>query len=189
MSCLQLRPFERKHLPLVEPWFADAATRRWLGGPGWPRLMLDRASRPLGEFRGASETGRYRWLARDQGAAVGYIDCGTYDRWATWPGGRGVRGTIDVPAGSISYVVDPALRRRGYCAAMVDAVLAAPELEHIELFTAGVEPANAGSVGCLRKAGFEPLDPEPDWEGVVYYSRLRHPATPEGPTVPRQPPR
>ena len=83
MSCLQLRPFERKHLPLVEPWFADAATRRWLGGPGWPRLMLDRASRPLGEFRGASETGRYRWLAWDQGAAVGYIDCDTYDRWAT----------------------------------------------------------------------------------------------------------
>ena len=166
MSCLQLRPFERKHLPLVEPWFADAATRRWLGGPGWPRLMLDRASRPRGEFRGASETGRYRWLAWDQDTAVGYLDCGTYDRWATWeggPGGRGVIGTIDVPAGSISYVVDPALRRRGYCAAMVDAVLAAPELEHIELFTAGVEPANAGSVGCLRTAGFEPLDPEPDW--------------------------
>jgi hypothetical protein len=35
-SCLQLRPFEREHLPLVEPWFADAATQRWLGGPAWP---------------------------------------------------------------------------------------------------------------------------------------------------------
>ena len=71
----------------------------------------------------------------------------------------------------------------------IRAVLAAPEPAHIELFSAGVEPANAGSVGCLRKAGFEPLDPEPDWEGVVYYSRLRHPATSEAPTVPRQPPR
>jgi RimJ/RimL family protein N-acetyltransferase len=192
MSCLQLRPFEREHLPLVEPWFADAATRRWLGGPGWPRLMPGRASRPLGEFRGAAETGRYRWLAWDQDAAVGYIGCGASDRWATWeggPGGRGVIGTIDVPAGSITYVVDPALRRRGYRAAMVSAVLAAPELEHIELFTAGAGPASAGSVGCLRRAGAGPLDPGPDWEGVVYYSRLQHPATPEGPTVPRQPPR
>jgi RimJ/RimL family protein N-acetyltransferase len=191
MRCLQLRSFEREHLPLVEPWFADAVTQRWLGGPGWPRLMLERAGRPLGEFRGAAETGRYRWLAWDRRTAVGYIDCGTYDRWATWeggPGGRGVIGTIDVPAGSISYVVDPALRRRGYCVAMVGAVLAMPELEHIQLFVAGVEPANAGSAGCLRRAGFEPLDPEPDWEGIVYYSRLRRPGTPDGPRLPGQPP-
>jgi hypothetical protein len=85
---------------------------------------------------------------------VGYIDCGTYDRWTTWeggPGGRGVIGVIDLPAGSISYVVDPVLRRRGYCAAMVTAVLAMPELAAIEMFAAGAAPANAGSVGCLRK--------------------------------------
>ena len=192
MSCLQLRPFERKHLPLVEPWFADAATRRWLGGPARPRQMLDRAERPLGEYRGAAETGRYRWLAWDQDTAVGYIDCGTYDRWATWqggPGGRGVISAIEVPAGSISYVVDPALRRRGYCAAMVRAVLAMPELEHIQLFVAGVEPANAGSAVCLRKAGFQPLHPEPDREGIVYYSRLSHPATPKRPKLPGEPPR
>jgi RimJ/RimL family protein N-acetyltransferase len=180
MNRLQLRPFEREHLPLVEPWFTDAGTQRWLGGPGWPRLMLGRADRPLGEFRGAAETGRYRWLAWDRGTAVGYIDCGTYDRWTTWeggPGGRGVIGVIDFPAGSISYVVDPVLRRRGYCAAMVTAVLAMPELAGIEMFAAGVAPANAGSVGCLRKTGFRPLDPEPDWEGVVYYCRFRHPVT------------
>jgi RimJ/RimL family protein N-acetyltransferase len=180
MSCLQLRPFERKNLPLVEPWFADAATQRWLGGPAWPRQMLDRTERPLGEFRGAAETGRYRWLAWDHGTAVGYIDCGTYDRWAIWeggPGGRGVIGAIEVPAGSISYVVDPARRRHGYCTAMVTAVVAMPELKHIQLFVAGVEPANAGSVGCLRKAGFQPLQSEPDWEGIVYYSRLSSPAT------------
>ena len=97
MDCLQLRPFERHHLPLVEPWFTDGDTRRWLGGPAWPRQMLDLADRPLGEFRGAAETGRYRWLAWDQGTAVGYIDCGTYDRWATWEGGPGGRGVIVAP--------------------------------------------------------------------------------------------
>ena len=176
MNCLQLRPFERHHLPLVEPWFTDGNTRRWLGGPAWPRHMLDLADRPLGEFRGAAETGRYRWLAWDQGTAVGYIDCGTYDRWATWeggPGGRGVIEAIPVPAASISYVVDPALRRRGYCAAMVEAVMNLPELSGIRLFAVGVEPANAGSAGCLRKAGFHPLHPEPDWEGIVYYLRFK----------------
>lgn len=47
--------------------------------------------------------------------AVGYIDCGTHDRWTTWEGGprgRGVISEIVVPAGSITYVVDPALRCR-----------------------------------------------------------------------------
>jgi len=158
MGRLQLRPFEREHLPLVEPCFADAATQRWLGGPAWPRQM---AGRPLGEFRGAAETGQHRWFAWDRDTAVGHIDCGTYDRWATWegePGGGGVTGTIDVPAGSISYVADPALRRRGYGAAMVSAVLAVPELEHIELF-ASAGPAGAGSAGCLRRPGFELLNP------------------------------
>jgi Raf kinase inhibitor-like YbhB/YbcL family protein len=75
--------------------------------------------------------------------------------------------------------MDLALRRRGYCAAMVSAVLAMPELMHIQLFAAGVEPANAGSVGCLRMADFQPLQPEPDWEGVVYYAWLRRPETPK----------
>lgn len=54
---------------------------------------------------------------------------------------------------------------------MITAVMALPELTGIELFVAGVEPAEAGSVGCVRKAGLQPLHPEPDWEGVVYYGR------------------
>jgi RimJ/RimL family protein N-acetyltransferase len=118
--------------------------------------MLDGARRPLGEFRGAAETGRYRWLAWDRGMAVGYIDCGTYDGWTTGeggPGGGGVISAISSPAGAISYVADPALRWRGYCAAMVAAVLATPELGDIQRFAAGVEPATAGSAGCLRNAG------------------------------------
>jgi RimJ/RimL family protein N-acetyltransferase len=144
--------------------------------------MLDLAGRPLGEFRGAVETGRFRWLAWQHGMPAGYIDCGSYDRWTTWeggPGGRGVTGVIAVPCASISYVVAPALRRRGHGTAMITAMMALPELAHVELFTAGVEPANAASAGCLRKAGFRPLDPDPDWEGIVYYARFRARDTPE----------
>jgi RimJ/RimL family protein N-acetyltransferase len=64
---------------------------------------------------------------------------------------------------------------------MIHAALARPELAHVELFAAGVEPANAASVRCLLKAGFAPLDPEPDWEGIVYYA-WRPPVTAtEGP--------
>ena len=94
-----------------------------------------------------AETGRYRWLTWDRG---------TYDprpAWEDGPGGRGVIGTIDgPPAGGISYVVDPSLRRRGYCAAVVGAVLMMPCLEHVELFAAGIGSACAG-VGRLSAQG------------------------------------
>jgi RimJ/RimL family protein N-acetyltransferase len=172
----QLRPFEPGQLPMAQAWFADPDTRRWLGGPDWLPLMLDIADRPLGEFRGATETGRHQWLAWANGTAVGYIDCDTYDRWTTWeggPGGRGVTATVPVPSAGIAYVIAPAQRRRGYATAMITAVTTTPELSHVELFRAGVEPENTASVGCLRKAGFRPLSPEPDWEGIVYYSLFR----------------
>jgi RimJ/RimL family protein N-acetyltransferase len=185
MPEVRLRPFEREQLPQVEPWFEDPDTRRRLGGPGWPRLVLDLADRPLGEFRGAIETGRYRWLAWDGDEPIGYIDCGTTDRWTTWeggPNGRGVIATIPVASGNLAYVVDPAVRRRGYSTTMIATLLTLPDLAHIELFAAGVEPDNAGSVGCLRAADFEALDPEPDWEGIVYYVKRRRSA--EGETSP-----
>jgi RimJ/RimL family protein N-acetyltransferase len=136
--------------------------------------MLELLDRPLGEYRGAVETGRYRWLAWEHEMPVGYIDCGTHDRWTTWeggPDGRGVISTITVPSASIAYVVDPAVRHRGYCAAMLTELMALPDLAHIELFGAGVDPDNTGSTCCLRRAGFQVLDPEPDWEGTVYYVR------------------
>jgi RimJ/RimL family protein N-acetyltransferase len=78
-------------------------------------------------------------------------------------------------------VVAPALRRRGYATAMITAVLALPELAHIGLFTAGVEPANTASVGALLKTGFHPLTPAPDWEGIIYYARFRSPKQPPTP--------
>ena len=60
----------------------------------------------------------------------------------------------------------------------IAAVTTMPELAHVELFAAGVEPANTASVSCLRKAGFRPLSPEPDWEGTAHYipvpGRPRH---------------
>jgi RimJ/RimL family protein N-acetyltransferase len=139
-------------------------------------MSLDLADAPLGEFRGAQETGRYRFIAWVEDRPVGYVDCGTFDRWATWeggPGGRGVVSVIEEPSGGIAYVVAPALRRRGYGANMVLELMGAPALEHVSLFAAGIEPDNTASVRCLLSAGFQPIDPVVDWEGIVYYARRR----------------
>lgn len=173
---VDLQPVIREQLPLVETWFEDPDTQLWLGGPGWLRAALDRTKASLGIFRGAQETGRYRFLAWEDDRPVGFIDCGTYDKWVTWeggPGGRGVLEAIDVSSGAIAYVVDPAMRGRGYGVGMISSLMEVPELAPIELFAAGVEPDNVASVRCLVAAGFTPLDPEPDWEGIVYYTKRR----------------
>ena len=109
---------------------------------------------------------------------MGYVGGDTYDRCTTWdgsPDGRGVVSTLPVPTANISYVVDPARRRQGYGTAVIAALLTCPQLAHVSLFVAGVEPANAGSVSCLLKHGFQPLDPTPDWEGTVYYAKGKLP--------------
>jgi RimJ/RimL family protein N-acetyltransferase len=165
---LVLRLFTRDHLALVEPWFLDAETNRWLGGPDWPRLMLDLADRPLGEFRGALQTGRYRWLAWASDRPVGYIDCGSYDRWTTWEGGprgRGVIATIGVPSGAIAFVVDPDFRRRGYCTAMIGLLFKLAELAHIELLAAGVEPDNVGLSSRTTERRLSGFGPQPGLRG------------------------
>jgi hypothetical protein len=95
---------------------------------------------------------------RPLGELRGVAETGRY-RWLTWDRG-------------------PSLRRRGYCAAVVGAVLMMPCLEHVELFAAGVGSACAGLADCLRRAGFEPLNAGPDWEGMIYYAWSRHPAEP-----------
>lgn len=82
-------------------------------------------------------------------------------------------GVIDEPSGAIAYVVDPGRRRKGYGVRMVLTLIDVPALERVSLFAAGIEPENTASVRCLRSAGFEPLDPVADWEGIVYYARRR----------------
>jgi ribosomal protein S18 acetylase RimI-like enzyme len=169
---VQLRPFERPDLPHAEPWFSDSETNRWLGDPDWPRLMLDLADQPLGEFRGASETGRFRWLALVGQTPVGYIDCGTFDRWTSWDGEK-VTQSIDEPSAGLALAVAPVSRRMGYGRQMLNALFEAPEVADIKLFGAGVEPENVPCVSCLRAAGFAIQESEPDFERIVYFLKSR----------------
>lgn len=175
---ITLRPLTRTDLAAITPWFEDADTRRYLGGPDWPAAMLDHAERAIGEtFRGAVQTAAHHYLAEDDGRTVGYIDCGTFDR-ATVYGGEGPDGpiitdSIEVATGSIAFAVDPALRRRGVGRVMIAALLARPELAFVELFEAGVEPENVACRRSLEKAGFRVRSPGPDYEGFLYYRAAR----------------
>lgn len=173
-SAVNLSPFTRAQLAIVTPWFRDPETRRFLGGPQWPAMMLTLDAVVVGkEFRGAVQTGAHRYVARAAGRPVGYIDCGTFDRYTVYggesPDGPIITEQIDVTTGAIAFVVDPNLRRRGFARAMITALIRRPELRSIELFEAGVEPDNLGSRKCLEAAGFRLRSVQVDFEGMLYY--------------------
>lgn len=166
-------------LALVEPWFDDPDTQRYLGGHEWPAQMLALAeSAPGTEFRGQRTLAAYRWLARVEDAPVGYVDCGVTNRWTTCgaPGHDGapvVLSALDGPAGSIAMVVAPASRGRGIGQQMVRAMIEEPSVRDVRVFAAGVEPENLASCRCLERVGFRVRTPVPDWEGMIYYLLAR----------------
>ena len=93
---------------------------------------------PLGEFRGARETGRFRWLAWEGEAPVGYLDCGTFDRWTTWETDD-IAETVDVPSGGLALTVGPVPPSNGLWPRMLNALFQAPEVADIQLFRGGVD--------------------------------------------------
>lgn len=120
------------------------------------------------------------YLAKVDGGAVGYIDCGTFDCCTVYdgegPDGPIITESIDTATGSIAFVIDPQRRRRGLGRAMIIALLARPELGGVELFEAGVERENAPSRRCLEAAGFQLRSALPDYEGMLYYRADRRSA-------------
>lgn len=173
-ATVTLRPLTHAELPIVTPWFEDAATSRFLGGPDWPARMLDHAERCVGEtFRGATQTGTHHYLALADGTPAGYIDCGTFDRLTVY-GGEGPEGpvileTIEALSGSIAFAIDPARRHQGLATAAIRALTSHPDLAHVEVFEAGVDPDNLAARGALQRAGFRPRSSAPDHEGMLYY--------------------
>lgn len=175
---LSLRACTRADLRIVEPWFRDPDTRRFLGDPKWPWRILELGERVVGQsFRGAIQTGAYRYLAHADGSPVGYVDCGMFDRCTVCagegPDGPIIAEAIEVTTGSIAFVIDPQLRRRGVGRAMIGALIRRPELGFIELFEAGVEPGNVAARRCLEAAGFRTRSGQPDFEGMLYYRAWR----------------
>jgi len=173
-AIITLRPLTRADLATITPWFEDPDTRRALGGPDWPAAMLDHGERAVGEmFRGAVQTAAHHYLAETNGRAVGYIDCGTFDRCTVYggerPDGPIILETIEAVTGSIAFVVDPAHRREGLATSMIQALTRHPDLAAVELLEAGVDPENHGSRRALEGAGFRLQSALPDCEAMLYY--------------------
>jgi RimJ/RimL family protein N-acetyltransferase len=76
--------------------------------------------------------------------------------------------SVELPTGSISYVVDPSLRNRGWARAMITELVNLPELAVVRIFEAGVEPENVASIRCLIAAGFTLESEDPDFENMLY---------------------
>lgn len=175
---VQLVPFEASHLAVVQPWFDHPEVQRRLGGRDWPARELELVSQTPGtEYRGAVVTGRFNWVAFDGEDAVGLIGGETYTRWTSY-GGEGSDGSIvldsiERPAMELAFVVDPMQWSRGYCKAMLDAVLELPEVASVRVFNGGVEPDNIASILCLKRAGFVRLSDEQDWEGMLNFILVR----------------
>lgn len=93
-------------------------------------------------------------------------------------GGDGPHGpiivdTIDAVTGSIAFVVDPRMRRRGCGRRVIGTVVLHPDLRAVKLFEAGVEPDNAASRRCLEATGLALGTLAPDFEGMLYYRLAR----------------
>jgi ribosomal protein S18 acetylase RimI-like enzyme len=136
--------------------------------------MLDRAERIVGEeFRGAVQTGAYRYLAASKGRSFRLRRLRTFDRCAVYagegPDGPIITEAIDVATGSIAFAVDPGHRRRRLGRAMIAAPMRRSELGFVELFEAGVEPENTARRRCVEGAGFHVRSQQPAWEGMLYY--------------------
>jgi RimJ/RimL family protein N-acetyltransferase len=176
---VQLVDFGAEDVAPIEPWFDDAETQKRLGGREWIRGMPSLLRLTIGdEFRGKSVIGRRMWLGLDgSGSAVAFVDTELYDRYVAWDGSDWdhpvVSDAVEVPSAGFVLVVDPARRGQGYGTAAIEAMVAHPDLSHVRLFFGGVEADNIASIRCLTKAGFRPRSTEPDFEGMLYYSRER----------------
>lgn len=141
-----LRPLHAADLVLIDAWFDDPQTQRWLGGRDWPAQALQLAD---------PRAGRFALLALDQDQPVGLLD-------------------VELDAGgtaSFAVVVDPRLRRRGIARRMFAAMLSRPELAGVHHLTAGVEHGNTPSERLLRTLGFTALDTasDPDFTDFAWH--------------------
>jgi L-amino acid N-acyltransferase YncA len=142
---LVLRELTDADLPLVEGWFAEAETGRWLGDQSWPRRLLRLAAR---------SPDRFAYAALRAGVVVALADAERYrDRRA-----------------GVALVVAPAHRRRGVGTAVARALAERPDLADVVEFIAGVEDGNVAGTALVVGAGFWQVTDAPDGGGFTYFA-------------------
>lgn len=72
---------------------------------------------------------------------------------------------------SVSYVVAPAMRQRGFGRALINALMARPDLADVHTFWAGIEEANMASRACAESVGFARVGPDPLYPKAIHYRR------------------
>ena len=150
-------------IPVLEPWFDDADTRRYLGGREWLRRLPELIQRCPGvEVNGITSVARHVWIAVDATDTSANLPIGLVD----------VEPYSDGTAG-FAFIVAPAMRGRGVGRHLLRALAERPELAQTHTLTGTVEPENAASLGCLAKAGFV-IAAEVDEEGMLRVTKPLH---------------
>lgn len=150
MTGFQFQLMDRCGLTIFAAWFADAELDRRVCAP--TEQWFDYVS---------TRPENFAWLVYEGPQAVGQIQLDTS------PDGTG----------SMSLVVNPELRSRGYGKRILRAFLhheAASCLGEIE---ACIEADNVASLRCFRASGFVARDAEPDGNGLMTHV-YTHEATP-----------
>lgn len=176
---VSLCPLTVAAIKQIEHWFEHPEVQRRLGDRSWIHRELHLISeRVATRFRGKTVLRSHGWIVLDHvQTPVAFIEGDVYDRFVRYYGeGRDgpvlsdedVRRTM-----GFAYVVDPARWRRGYGRAAIQAVLRDPDVDDVELFFCGIDADNTASRRCASAAGFQLVDPEPDFEGMLYFRRGR----------------
>ena len=132
-------------MPMIEPWFDDLETRRWLGDREWPRRPLDLARLP----------GRFAILFTLDDKPVVLLDLE-----------RGSDGTA-----AFAIVVSPSHRRQGLASNVVASVYEIPEATGIREIIAEIEHGNTAARQLVRSLRFAAI-PGAE-EGFERYSLRR----------------
>ena len=133
MRALRLVAFAAAALPVVEPWFDDAETRRWLGDRRWPSMILRLAAGPPGEHRGHQVLDRRACIVEEDDAPVGLVDVEVYE---------------DRTAG-LAFVIAPDRRGSGLGRRALHAIAAQLAADGIREVFGGAEANNAASIRCM----------------------------------------
>jgi len=155
VSPVELASFVHADRVMVDPWFDDDDTRRFIGGTGWVEHSLLHPPEPPTERRGRQVSARFMWVARRDGVPVGVVDVESYDD-----------GTAE-----LAVIVAPEHRRAGMCKQILEAVIAHPALVEVQALRLGVEPDNLGAALCAEHAGFALEADVPGESGMTHFVR------------------
>ncbi|WP_106768151.1 GNAT family N-acetyltransferase [Paenibacillus faecalis] len=144
---LRFTYLNRNHLNLLEEWHKDEETEI--------RIGID----DLEEwFSFVNSSADYLvWIISDGDEQVGELSV----------------EMTDYKTASISYVINPIRRNRGYGKAILKQMPHLKALLHIEVFEAWVDDDNVPSLICLERTGFVRACEEADEDGLYHYILTR----------------